>query len=131
MKMGRINKGLISLLVTGLFFLPTKLSADSVLNKIPAKFRNYEKTAKLISEQDISQGGVVVRYKKYSLNDDGRVDVMEIYLGRRDLNNQKRINPNPFIYYLDTNNNGRIDEDDGFLVDYLQDRLNGNEEGTL
>ena len=72
-----------------------------------------------------------MRYKKYSLNDDGRVDVMEIYLGRRDLNNQKRINPNPFIYYLDTNNNGDIDEDDGFLVDYLQDRLNGNEEGTL
>ena len=87
---------------------------------IPKGFVNYRERGTIIDEYDFIFGGMFVHHIGYDLDDNGELDVGELYLIPMSEGNE------PIIYAFDENDNGSFQVEE-LYVDEEMDGINGNE----
>ncbi len=120
-------KKLITLLFLGLFGISSLFSQELPKKfEIPKKYENYHKGF-LLPCYNFYLGEQLVHNHRYDIDNDGIVDVSELYhvMGFNE-RGQTMITEYPFFYGFDINNNQNFELDE-ILYDKAMDGLNGNE----
>lgn len=109
---------LLPVILTGCVTFQARIPDYLSKHGIPKEFWNYKKEAKDVEEGHVfSSAGRLYFFRTYDLDDDGDLDVSELYLPE---------SGNPLLYGFDINDNN-IPEGNEMIVDDKMDGLNGNE----